>query len=421
MANRGLCSQSSDEESEGLAYAEESDDGRGRARSCFEDSAQPAGSPLWHASSFSSFHKGTSTVPRIQCSPGGVRMFLAALALVALTAYAGYRVLNMPPPGEEQSFIPTTHRPASLMPAGLSARELLESPELAELATQQLMEAGHEALRDTDRHMVHAVARAGFGNISLMLRDRAPATARQLSSFQLTAEQKRAVLGVVQNMGDSRVQGVGRELSQALRAFLSTSPADGRAAMEKHIRRELQPRLRQIRQLRDEVIPAPLRRLDDASSSRWGVNLDTESMRVVKTFDNHWELEFDMSRPKRGERALRRLAPEERLSKQLGVAGGVVEQARVLLEQLKAVLGQFGIQAEVPAWITSLDGRQRPFVWDLLRCLEDSAGDVALAISCPMKFASAGIDVCSSIQGEEQQQEATPQQDLDSSVLWRHW
>jgi len=363
---------------------------------------------------------------------------LAALALVGLTAWAGHTVVSVPPPGarddrETGSWEP----PPEQTPTHLTARNLLESAELADVATEQLMAAGHETLSPEDRRMVHAVARAGFGNISLMLQSREPATARRLSSFQLTEEQKLSVLGVVRHMGDPRVQQVGRELTKALRDFLGTSSTDHRADMELHIRRALQPRLAELRRLRDEVMASPLPRSAGQLGGRWGVAINPDRMRVVKTFDNKWKFEFDMSRPQRTMKVLprRRLAEGKEDAKPYGVAGGVVEQARVLLDQLQAVLSRFDIETEVPGWVTSLDGTSRPFLSDLLRCVRDSMGDTALMIMCPMKFASAGIDVFSSLSEEAPapspsgtagtgpaiRSSETASPDYTDSALWRDW
>jgi len=374
------------------------------------------------------------------CSLANVRLTIAALALTALTGLAGHAVMSMPPPGEHvEQPVDAWKPPPKLAPTHLTARTLLESGELADVATDQLMAVGHDSLTSEDRHMVRAVAGAGFGNISLMIQNREPVTARQLSSFQLTEEQKLSVLGVVRHMGDPRVQRVGRELTRALRDFLDASATDNRADMESHIRRALQPRLSELRQLRDEVLTAPLRQAGstatgDASTlgGRWGVAINTERMRVVKTFSNKWKLEFDMSRPQRSTQAVSRRLQREEDSKLYGVAGGVAEQARVLLDQLQAVLGQFGIDTEVPGWITSLDGTSKPFLSELLACVKDSIGDAALMITCPMKFASAGIDVFSSLSEPAPTaapvgltgsagKRPDPGSGIPDNVLWRDW
>merc|ERR1719410_1237967 len=161
------------------------------------------------------------------------------------------------------------------------------------------MSSGSAALNDDDRQMVNSVTSAGFGNLSLMLERRAPEVARRLSAFELSQEQTSSVLGVVQHMSDSRVQNLGRELTHALRDFLHSAPTRDRANMEMHVRHALQPRLEHIRRLRDEVIPASLRRQQAGGMHHWGLSLNTDQMRVVNSFDNKWQLEFDMSRPER--------------------------------------------------------------------------------------------------------------------------
>jgi len=269
------------------------------------------------------------------------------------------------------------------------------------------MTAGPDALEDSDRKMVRAVAGAGFGNISLMLKRRAPGTAQKLDSFQLTEEQRDAVLRVVHHMGDPRVQSVGAELGAALHSFFQSPSAD-REGMELHIQRALQPRLGDLRRLRDEVIAAPLRGPGGgAASDRGSVTLDTKRMKIVRTYDDSWKLEFDTSRPRpqrsqdgslyKKRRRLVVAGASDDAPKPFGVAGGVVEQASVILDQLKAVLGTFDIDIKVPHWLISLDGRSESFLTELLSCVVDGTGSTAQRIMCPMKFASAGLDVLSGI------------------------
>jgi len=350
-------------------------------------------------------------------------LLFEVVAVVCLTAYAGYHVLRSPPPGaDEHRFRPPTSGHSVLTPTGVTARKLLESQQLTAIASEQIMSTGNAALNDDDRQMVNSVTSAGFGNLSLMLDRRAPEIARRLSAFRMSEEQTSSVLGVVRHMSDARVQNLGRELTHALREFLHTLPTGNRANMEMHVRQALQPRLEKIRRLRDEVIPPSLRRQKANGIQQWGLSLNTDQMRVVKSFNNEWQLEFDMSRPKRiSGHEQRRLT--EKTTKPFGVAGAVVEQARVVLDQLKAVLDQFGIQAEVPDWVSSFDGSPRPFLWDLLTCvegLEETVADVSLAISCPMRFASAGLDIFANMRGGEERDEKGSS-NLGKNALWRNW
>mmetsp|Transcript_55759 Transcript_55759/g.143686 ORF Transcript_55759/g.143686 Transcript_55759/m.143686 type:complete len:379 (+) Transcript_55759:62-1198(+) len=329
----------------------------------------------------------TSRTPGVKCTAASARAIAVGAALGVLTLYAGIQVLAAPRPAEPG------------LPTDVTARMLLESRELAEVATEQLMAAGSGALRPEDRPMVHAVASNGFGNISALLQRGAPEAARRLDTFYLTKEQKEAVLGVVRGMGDRRVQGVGRELTSSLKHFLSTSATD-RRSMKNYIVGNLQPQLGQMRQLRDEVIGAPLRNLREASRAgrRFGIALNPEELRVVSTYRDDWKWEFDMSPPVLAES--RRLsqgdAPEH--TKRMGVAGGIVEQAKVVIDQLKAMTGDAGMDMEVPAWVTTLDGNVKPFLSELFECVVDHMGNAEKVIACPMKFASAGIDLLAGVE-----------------------
>jgi len=148
-----------------------------------------------------------SQLPRLHCSAVGVRLLFAVVAVVCLTAYAGYHVLRSPPPGaDEHRFRPPTSGHSVLTPTGLTARQLLESPQLTAIASAQIMSTGNAALNDDDRQMVNSVTSAGFGNLSLMLDRRAPEIARRLSAIRMSEEQTSSVLGVVRHMSDARVQ-----------------------------------------------------------------------------------------------------------------------------------------------------------------------------------------------------------------------
>jgi len=347
------------------------------------------------------------SLPQPRLTPGAPRAILTFLGLVALTGYAATHVDGIPPPGgalEEVQHLAGT----------ISARMLFESPELAAMGADQLMAAGqrHGGLTHMDRSMVHAVTKSGFGNISLMLQSKNPELARKLDLVQLSPQQREAVLGVVRHMSDLRVQNIGVELATILREFMNTT--SDRNVVKVRILESLQPKLTQIRRLRDEVVPQALRDpTQEPDSHELRVTLNPERMRVVKTFTDGWKFEYSMSAPARlssssgpasavVQRRLRggpagSSEHEENEKKRFAVAGGVVEQARVVLDLFKEILGKGGEEVEVPSWVTSLDGHKAPFFSDLIGCVIDGLGDLTHMISCPMKFASAGIDVFSSI------------------------
>mmetsp|Transcript_125091 Transcript_125091/g.324948 ORF Transcript_125091/g.324948 Transcript_125091/m.324948 type:complete len:403 (-) Transcript_125091:257-1465(-) len=340
------------------------------------------------------------SLPQPRLTPGAPRAIGVFIGLVALTAYAATHVSEIPPPGgalaQVQHFADT-----------ISARMLLESPELAAIGADQLMAAGqrHGGLTHADRSMVHTVTKYGFGNISRSLHVRNPELAQQLDSVRLSPQQRDAVLGVVRHMSDLRVQNIGVQIATVLREFMNTT--EDRDGVKVRILKTLNPKLTEIRRLRDEVLPEALRGSGSAPGSHGlRVTLNPERMRIVKTFTDGWKLEYSMSAPARLSQQTQRrrlrggadaATHEDDQGKRFAIAGGVVEQARVVLVLFKEILGKGGQNFEVPSWVTSLDGHKAPFISDLIMCVHDSFGDLAHMIGCPMKFASAGLDVFSSI------------------------
>lgn len=314
-----------------------------------------------------------------------------------------------------------TASPHALLATPTTARMLLQSPELADVAAEQLQSASGHLLAD-DISMVRAIAAAGFGNISAKLKSMNPEVASQLDSFQLTSEQHLAVVDLLKQMSNSHLMKVGEELARSLQQFLSSAPNFSKVESVKlHLSNTLTPRLPELRRLRDEVIPTPLRRLrrvsgvGEAVVDSMGLTIDAEHMRLVSSFDNSdWNVEFGMTRPERneGKRHLDQadgptafLLDDFSLQnlKHLGVAGGVVQQAHVILDQLKNLMAGYGIDVQVPSWVSSLDGQPKPFVFDLLSCTLDSGGSLDQMITCPMRFASAGIDILSSLSDDSEE------------------
>jgi len=322
---------------------------------------------------------------------------LGGLMLLALTIGAAALVISSPPSRPHEHEVRSPKEDTAVR--GLNARRLLESRELAGIAADQIIEESNGALTDGDHDRVTDFAHARLGNISSMLFHRSPVLARRLDAFELSKPQEDAVLRVVSHMSDHRVQNVGLYLSKVVHEFV-TQPVEKDSAnmqLQDHIVQRLQPRLAEMRQLRDEVMAPELRR-QTAGGPSLDVAMNANNLRVVRTFSNKWKFEMDVSRPefsKEGRRLERKLSE---LDLQRGIASGLAEEATVALQQMSTLLGMFGIDVEVPSWISTL-GDEGDFLSQLLHCgmqgLESS--DASALIRCPMKLASAGVDVLASI------------------------
>jgi len=197
-------------------------------------------------------------------------------------------------------------------------------------------------------------------------------------------------------MSDTRVQSLGVELAGAVREFLLV-PGDVKQ-MQLKIASAMQPHLGKIRKLREEVIPGVLRHGSSSAGGALDVNIDTQSLSVVNTFQNSWHMEFQMSRPLQTARRLLlgSAPPQVDYEKSVGIAGGIVEQTRVVMKALNTVMDKYNINLQVPPWVTQAEG-QPNYAEELLGCMVANTGDMTKSIHCPMKFGSAGIEVLSSV------------------------
>merc|ERR1712113_374967 len=75
-----------------------------------------------------------------------------------------------------------------------------------------------------------------------------------------------------------------------------------------------------------------------------------------------------------------------------------IEQVRVVVDQLNNVALLHGAMLEMPAWSRSIVGGQ-PLSLALLACVGPGNATKTLQIACPMRFASAGVDVLNSLSG----------------------
>jgi len=286
----------------------------------------------------------------------------------------------------------------------ISARRLLESPELHETAADTIMAMDHGMLDSVDRAAVRDFVSVGFRNLTRLIGERSPEALASLDRLQLTPEQQGGVLRVVRKMSDPRLQELGAAAAHAARAGASGGPSSVRRSLLE----KLQPRMAEIRLLQEEVIPAPLHTLGlraGGEAGDWHVALDPESMTLVRSFSDEWHVEIDVSRPEvlPGSPGGRRLAEFNEsgitVSKEQGVAllSALLEQARVIVDQLDRIAELFGsdkIPVHIPDYVRSMVAGGS-FFSSLLSCVMDSAEqeDKMLMFMCPFRLASAGADV----------------------------
>lgn len=218
----------------------------------------------------------------------GASVLLAVAALCACVASFGIAKARLPSPPSLPGALPPLHLPRlSLLGdgrRGLSARELVEGDELTTLAASRVQAADPQfsELEGPDRVREHVAA--GFRH--------AASAAPKLNSVQLTLDQKDAVLHVLRDMSDNpRLHSTGLFVARTLQEGHRT--AADKQGVARFVLERLQPRLPEMRQLRDEVIPATLR-----SGQNGVLTLDSEKLRFVETLGDRWNFELDASMPK---------------------------------------------------------------------------------------------------------------------------
>jgi len=270
----------------------------------------------------------------------------------------------------------------------LTARALLESDVLADLATDQLMDLGHKVLDFSKWDEVRALVGQGFKNVSVGIRQQDSETFERLNQLQLTHEQAHAVLRVLVRMGDPKVQSIGMDVASAL----MQGGREGKVAAKRLLMQKLHPRLQEISKLREQIFPAVLRGVDQ--SEQGDMVLDPDNLYVIKTFPNKWNIQLEVSRESIATRRRLIEKPLLRTEEAFGVVGAVMEQARILLDQFNAIEKMFGKKSSIPPIASSAVGGV-DFVTNLITCMIDGfeGTNPQLLLVCPMRFASAATDV----------------------------
>jgi len=211
-----------------------------------------------------------------------------ALALVGACIAAGTLLTPISQP-------PATGAPASsVQPRQLSARMLLESPELHEVATDNVMKIGHGFLRPDDRERVRAAIAMGFLDMSASIKRHSPQAAIELDTIQLTGEQKDALLRTMRLISDPRVQMVGLNVAHAIRESQTERPEIIRRSVlhqdiMHRIGLRLEPHSEELKALHDELLPQSLQGVRLETDVLWTRTFEPHNLRVLATVDDEWD------------------------------------------------------------------------------------------------------------------------------------
>jgi hypothetical protein len=189
-----------------------------------------------------------------------------------------------------------------------------------------------------------------------------------------------------------QVQSVGLAVAEAIR----DSGCSLKECVRQRIEAKLEPRLGHLRALTQKLVPVSLQQLWSQEGHHWEMTLDPENIRVfesvIGSFVSKDATRNKTARPLRAPQA--RLSPEEKSSL---VLGGVLEEARALLDVMRMCTRLSGKELAVPMWATSLAGAWSSFGYEVASCEADdgSSGDrqnLLKELFCPLRFGAQGID-----------------------------
>mmetsp|Transcript_137901 Transcript_137901/g.344245 ORF Transcript_137901/g.344245 Transcript_137901/m.344245 type:complete len:321 (+) Transcript_137901:69-1031(+) len=196
---------------------------------------------------------------------GAVLGFVGLVAIVALLAFNG-------------SAHPT---PAA---APLTVRALLESDELADLTTKNLLAAGGGETLSGDAGALRGQVGLKLRNVSEAIRTNDPEAHRLMGQLDLTSDQKEAALRVVRKFGDPRMLGLARDVAEAARQAKEES-GDDEEALKRRLSEALASKTQDLQQLGEELFPGQRIGIDAAAAlpqlRKWhpSVSVDLSSRR----------------------------------------------------------------------------------------------------------------------------------------------
>lgn len=212
--------------------------------------------------------------------------------------------------------------------APLTVRSLLVSPELTDVATDNLIALGGDDVARLGRGAVHQHVTRRLQSISQEMEDRCPEDVEEMGRLELTEAQRDSVLHVLARFGDKRMSSLAADLADAMRE--NVHEGGDRASFKRRLSEKLAPRWREMQELSEEMYPG--RKFE----------IDLERLGPVANFDKwHPKIEIDMAEPSETELPGRRLGDASGFDESTDeeVDGGVRAQTATLLQVLHGHLG----------------------------------------------------------------------------------
>lgn len=315
---------------------------------------------------------------------------------------------------------------AGVQPAPLdtiSARALLEHPDFIDTATENVQTLLGDHMHGKE-HRLQPAIRHAMSKVTELLNEHDPEGSRQLEAIKLNQQQKTDVLSVVKRMSDKHVQQVGREVLQiAMKHQNDKEKAiDG---IERDISSAFHPRLEELKTLKKTVMPASLRsHKGDASAASQEETVRQRRLSVCKG---------DTSQCKPGSEITDAMAKDTNMKVEDAgaIIAGLLEQARLALDESAVIGGAFGSKTRVPYyWRSAIAGLDYAAeVGDCLmrqndKHIKDADGKMhtvdgkeanpVKSSMCMMKYAGAGMDFLSGLNNVAGVQNSRLHQDFKS-------
>jgi len=187
----------------------------------------------------------------------------------------------------------------------ISARQLFESKELADVVTENALAMAPSGNQTLDHRAVHASMVGSLDRVKDMLKREMPRQYSRLGEIMLTRQQQQAVLSAMRRVTDWRVQQLGKEVVATLGSS-SGRPGEDLGNAHHRLLEYLQTEHKSIRHLREAIFaPFPVPQDDNWGPADVSANLassgllllDPRGMHVTRRVDG-WKETVEVTLPK---------------------------------------------------------------------------------------------------------------------------
>lgn len=187
----------------------------------------------------------------------------------------------------------------------ISARELFESREFADVATENAFGMAARSNQTLDRQAVHVSMVGSLHRVKDMLKHAVPQEYSRLDEIVLTRYQQQAVLGAMRRVTDPQVQQLGKEVVATLGRSVDR-PGEDPGNARHRLLQYLRAKHEKIHRLREDIFATLPRPQDEnfrpsdvsANLTSSGVLLlDPRRMHIIQQVD-HWDMSMEATWPK---------------------------------------------------------------------------------------------------------------------------